>query len=59
MTSLCEKCRHYDWRHMQDIIDAFRGAGLDRPKCIWCSASDQPEDIRFKVCENFTERRRR
>lgn len=55
MVSLCERCRHNDWRRMQGVIDAFRDAGIPRPSCIWCAASDRPEDLRFEACRSFDE----
>lgn len=53
MVSLCEKCQNNDWRHFQDIIDAIKEAGGDRPGCIWCAATDRPEDLKFDHCRNF------
>lgn len=53
MISLCEKCRNYNWRKMQTIIDTFREAGLDRPRHIWCHATHRPEDIHEVFCVNF------
>lgn len=54
MVSLCEQCNHNDWRYFQDIIDAIKEAGTDRPGCIWCDATDRPEDLKFDHCQNFT-----
>lgn len=53
MISLCEQCQNYNWRKMQTIIDTFRDAGLDRPNHIWCSGSNQPEDIQWLSCANY------
>lgn len=53
MISMCERCKEYNWRKMQDIIDVFRDAGLERPKHIWCKATNRPEDIQYAFCPNF------
>lgn len=53
MISLCEQCRYNDWRHMQEIIDAYKAAGLERPHHIWCAATDRPEDLQFEMCGSY------
>lgn len=53
MISKCERCRHYDWKRMQMIIDAFRDSGIPRPRHIWCAAKNRPEDIREVFCDTF------
>lgn len=54
MITLCEKCRNNDWRHNQDLIDAFKAAGLGRGDSIWCAATDRPEDLHFEYCPHFS-----
>lgn len=53
MVSLCERCQNYNWRKMQTIIDVFRDAGMERPRHIWCSATNRPEEIEEWHCSNF------
>lgn len=53
MVSLCEQCQNNGWRYFQEIIDAIREAGGDRPSCIWCEATNRPEDLQFSGCQFF------
>lgn len=53
MISKCEQCQNYNWRKMQTIIDAYKDAGIPRPKHIWCQDSNRPEDIRETICDRF------
>lgn len=59
MISLCEKCKLNNWRHMQEIIEAYKDAGIKRPSHIWCDAKDRPENIKFEKCSNFMSHERR
>ncbi len=44
--SLCERCRHNDWRRKEFV--AYGRKASD--SWVWCSASDRPEDVRWKDC---------
>lgn len=50
---LCEKCRNYDWEAMREIKAVYASCGWPMPSHIWCKATDRPEDMRYRRCENF------
>ena len=52
MISLCEQCCYYDGEHTREIKTVLKDVGIEM-KSIWCNKTDEPEDERWKRCENF------
>lgn len=52
--SLCEQCENYDYQYTKYIHECCEDAG-EKLTCIWCAASDQPEDERWHSCPNYKE----
>lgn len=56
MIALCDQCRNFDAQTTRDIKDAWaenEKLRSDQLESIWCKATDQPENLKWRGCPNF------